>query len=86
MSNRRNPLIIAHRGAARPVSHPENTLAAFRRARIVAADWVELDVRRTRDGQLVCLHDDTVTRTTDGTGKVAELSLREVRLLDLEQW
>ena len=57
MSNRRNPLLIAHRGAATPRSHPENTVAAFRRARSVAADWVELDVRRTADGATAVHHD-----------------------------
>ena len=57
MSNRRNPLIIAHRGAAVPGSHPENTVAAFRRARAVAADWVELDVRRTADARTAIHHD-----------------------------
>ncbi|HUP71509.1 MAG TPA: glycerophosphodiester phosphodiesterase [Acidimicrobiales bacterium] len=57
MSNRRNPLIIAHRGAARPGTHPENTVAAFRRARAVAADWVELDVRRTADAETAVHHD-----------------------------
>lgn len=57
MSNRRNPLIMAHRGAARRGSHPENTVAAFRRARTVAADWVELDVRRTADNQTAVHHD-----------------------------
>jgi glycerophosphoryl diester phosphodiesterase len=57
MSNRRNPLIIAHRGAARPETHPENTVAAFRRARAVASDWVELDVRRTADAQTAVHHD-----------------------------
>ena len=57
MSNRRNPFIIAHRGAAVPVSHPENTIAAFRRARSVSADWVELDVRRTADGATAIHHD-----------------------------
>lgn len=57
MSNRRNPLIIAHRGAAVPGTHPENTVAAFRRARAVAADWVELDVRRTADATTAIHHD-----------------------------
>jgi glycerophosphoryl diester phosphodiesterase len=57
MSNRRNPLIIAHRGASLPISHPENTLAAFRRARSIGADWVELDVRRTADVRTAIHHD-----------------------------
>ncbi|MEO5838892.1 MAG: glycerophosphodiester phosphodiesterase [Acidimicrobiales bacterium] len=57
MSNRRNPLIIAHRGAAVPGTCPENTVAAFRRARAVASDWVELDVRRTADAKTAIHHD-----------------------------
>ncbi|TML11065.1 MAG: glycerophosphodiester phosphodiesterase [Actinobacteria bacterium] len=57
MSNRRNPIIIAHRGAALPLTHPENTVAAFRRARSVASDWVELDVRRTSDAKTAIHHD-----------------------------
>jgi glycerophosphoryl diester phosphodiesterase len=61
VSNRRNPILIAHRGAARRGTHPENTVAAFRRARAVAADWVELDVRRSADGELVVHHDPHLT-------------------------
>jgi glycerophosphoryl diester phosphodiesterase len=57
VSNRRNPLLIAHRGAARPGTHPENSVAAFLRARAVASDWVELDVRRTADGGLAVHHE-----------------------------
>ena len=63
MSNRRNPLIIAHRGAVVPGSHPENTVAAFRRARAVTSDWVELDVRRTADRGTAVHHDP---RLADG--------------------
>ena len=57
MSNRRNPIVNPHRGAALPGSHPENTVAAFRRARAVASDWVELDVRRTADAATAIHHD-----------------------------
>lgn len=64
-----------------PFHAPEETLADFNACIDLHLD-VELDVRRTRDGQLVCLHDDSVDRTTDGTGKVAALSLRELKLLD----
>jgi glycerophosphoryl diester phosphodiesterase len=64
-----------------PTHAPEETYATFA-ACIDLRVSIELDVRRTRDGQLVCLHDDTVDRTTDGKGKVAELSLRELRQLD----
>lgn len=74
-----DPLVVGHRGL--PTHAPEETHATFR-ACIALQVCIELDVRRTRDGQLVCVHDDTVNRTTDGTGKVAELSLRELRLLD----
>lgn len=74
-----DPLVIGHRGL--PTHAPEETHATFA-ACIELRVGIELDVRRTRDGQLVCVHDDTVNRTTDGTGKVAELSLRELRQLD----
>jgi glycerophosphoryl diester phosphodiesterase len=74
-----DPVVIGHRGL--PTHAPEETHATFA-ACIDLRVSIELDVRRTRDGQLVCLHDDTVDRTTDGKGKVAELSLRELRQLD----
>src|SRR5262245_43579832 len=74
-----DPVLVGHRGL--PTHAPEETLATFN-ACIDLRVGVELDVRRTRDGQLVCLHDPTVDRTTDGKGKLAELSLRELRQLD----
>jgi glycerophosphoryl diester phosphodiesterase len=74
------PLVIAHRGGA--ALRPENTLMAFRHARALGADVLELDVRATADGQLVVLHDPTVDRTTDGSGAVATLALADVRKLD----
>ena len=73
--------MIAHRGAPRSSGAPENTLAAFRAAIEAGAGWLEFDVRRTSDGVLVVVHDDTVDRTTDGTGRVADLTLAEVRAL-----
>lgn len=73
------PRIVGHRGSLQ--THPENTLAGFR-AGWEAGNAVELDVRRTKDGHLVVLHDDAVDRTTDGMGKVAELTLAEVKKLD----
>lgn len=60
---------------------PENTIAAFEAAWRAGADFVELDVRATRDGALVLMHDGRVDRTTDGRGAVAELTLAEVRRL-----
>ncbi len=74
-----DPVLVGHRGL--PTHAPEETLATFN-ACIDLRVGVELDVRRTRDGQLVCLHDTTVDRTTDGKGKLADLSLREARQLD----
>jgi glycerophosphoryl diester phosphodiesterase len=61
---------------------PENTLAAFDLAVAKGADVIELDVRRSRDGRLVVMHDATVDRTTDGTGRVADLTWDELRRLD----
>src|SRR5437762_13585732 len=76
----RFPVGIAHRGANRVA--PENTLPAFEAAIALGCDYVEIDVRATRDGQLVLLHDSTVDRTTDGSGRVAEMNFAAVRALD----
>lgn len=76
----RHPLIVGHRGA-RGLA-PENTLPAFEVAAELEIDGVEFDVQRTADGVLVVFHDDTVERTTTGTGPLAELTLEQVRALD----
>ncbi len=73
-------LNIGHRGASR--AFPENTLAAFRAACDAGADMCELDVQLSRDGAVVVIHDDTVDRTTNGRGAVAELTLAELKSLD----
>lgn len=78
------PLLIAHRGGSLEV--PENTMAAFRHALDVGVRFVELDVQMTRDGELVVIHDDTVDRTTDGSGAVGEFSFAELRRLDAGAW
>lgn len=72
---------IAHRGGISD-GYPENTLAAFRRAMAVGADVIELDLRSTKDGRLVILHDETLDRTTDGTGLVTEFTLAELKKLN----
>lgn len=72
--------VIGHRGAAAVA--PENTLPGFRHAAEIGADGVELDVQCTRDGRLAVIHDPTVDRTTDGAGRVDEMSLEELRDLD----
>lgn len=75
------PLLVAHRGGS--ALAPENTLAAFRSAIDVwEADMLELDVHLTSDGQVVVIHDDSVDRTTDGTGAVASLTMAELERLD----
>ncbi|MCX7623324.1 MAG: glycerophosphodiester phosphodiesterase family protein [Thermomicrobium sp.] len=76
----RRPWVIAHRGASGLV--PENTLTAFVLAAEQGADFVELDLRITRDGELVVCHDATLERTTDGHGFVHEHTLAELRRLD----
>ena len=72
--------IIAHRGSS--ADRPENTLAAFRRAIEAGAAVTEVDVRTTRDGALVCLHDADLSRTTDGKGNVGDKTLKEIKELD----
>ena len=81
-----HPLRIAHRGASGAGLAPENTLAAFERAIQIGVDAVELDVRSTRDGALVVLHDPLLDRTTDREGPVRELSLAQVREADAGGW
>ena len=76
----RKPLIIAHRGACS--YSPENTMAAFGLALEQNADGIELDAKLSRDGQVVVIHDQTVDRTTNGTGKVRDLTLSELQKLD----
>ncbi|MBZ0184920.1 MAG: glycerophosphodiester phosphodiesterase [Candidatus Obscuribacterales bacterium] len=76
----RGPLVIGHRGAS--LEKPENTIAAFLAAIDSGADAIELDVRRTIDGELVVIHDATVDRTTDGSGSVSQLSLAQIKRLD----
>lgn len=79
-SHRPSPVIvIAHRGAH--AEAPENTLAAFRKAIELRCDFVEMDVRITKDGTLVILHDSTLDRTTNGSGNVADQTLSSVRAL-----
>ncbi len=80
----RLPLIIAHRGDLSTA--PENTLPAFHRARDAGADGVELDVRVTKDGQLVVFHDRTLDRTSNGRGLVSNFTLAEICSLDVGSW
>jgi glycerophosphoryl diester phosphodiesterase len=70
------PEVVAHRGAT--AEAPEHTLAAYRRAADLGADAVECDVRMTRDGVLVCVHDRQIARTSNGRGIVSALKLDEL--------
>lgn len=74
------PLVIAHRGGAG--LYPENTLYAFEQSDKLGVDVIELDIRGTSDGALVVMHDATVNRTTDGTGRISEMTLAEVKKLN----
>jgi glycerophosphoryl diester phosphodiesterase len=76
--------VIAHRGFSGQA--PENTLIAIERAVSIGAEMVEVDVTMTSDGHVICLHDDTLDRTTDGSGLPGRLSLAEIKKLDAGSW
>ena len=76
--------ICAHRGASD--THPENTIPAFREAIRLGAQMIEFDVAISKDGQLVLMHDDTIDRTTNGTGPVGNSTLAELKKLDAGSW
>ncbi|WP_149550982.1 glycerophosphodiester phosphodiesterase [Streptomyces marokkonensis] len=86
------PVIVAHRGAS--AYAPENTLAAVDKAAALGVDWVENDVQRTKDGELVVLHDDSLQRTTDveevfpdrAPWKVRDFTAAEIARLDAGSW
>lgn len=80
LSGRSKPLIMAHRGNS--ALCPENTLAAFQRALDDGADAIETDLHLSSDGVLMCIHDATVDRTTNGHGAVAALTCAELQALD----
>ena len=75
-------LRIGHRGAR--AYAPENTLASFKKAIEIGVDAVELDVRKTKDNQLVVIHDADVKRTTNGKGLVSEFTLKEIKSFSAE--
>jgi glycerophosphoryl diester phosphodiesterase len=77
-------MVVAHRGASSLVA--EHTLAAYEAAIACGADALECDVRLTRDGHLVCVHDRTINRTSDGQGVVSDLDLPVLERLDFSSW
>jgi len=78
------PLVVAHRGSSYALA--EHTLGAYLRAIEEGADALECDVRLTRDGHLVCVHDRTVNRTSSGHGVVSDFDLDDLRALDFGSW
>ncbi|MER5883327.1 glycerophosphodiester phosphodiesterase [Streptomyces sp. NPDC001941] len=78
------PWVVAHRGSS--YDFPEHTLSAYEQAVDDGADALECDVRLTRDGHLVCVHDRTVDRTSDGRGTVSSMTLAELSALDFGSW
>lgn len=76
----KNIFVAAHRGWM--AKYPENTMDAFRAALELGVDQLETDVRITKDGHLVLIHDSKVDRTTNGSGRVREMTLKELRALD----
>jgi glycerophosphoryl diester phosphodiesterase len=78
------PWVVAHRGASSEIA--EHTARAYEKAIEQGADAVECDVRLTRDGHLVCVHDSTLSRTSDGRGRVSEMTLGDLQDLDFSGW
>lgn len=78
------PRVIGHRGAAEAA--PENTLEGFAEAKRQGAAWVEFDAKLTADKAVILLHDDTVDRTSNGTGPAAQKTLAELKALDAGAW
>ncbi len=78
-SGKRRPFLMAHRGNR--ALYPENTLASFQCAVRDGADILETDVHISADGEFICIHDATVDRTTDGSGTIADMTLKEIKSL-----
>lgn len=84
LQQHRKVSLVAHRGASDIA--PENTLAAIRKALDSPADFIEIDIHQTKDGELVLMHDASLNRTTNGKGAIAEYSLAEIKKLDAGLW
>ncbi|WP_256758280.1 glycerophosphodiester phosphodiesterase [Cohnella sp. WQ 127256] len=79
-SNETKVAVIAHRGASGYA--PESTLSAYRLGVRMQADYIEIDLQETKDGELIVMHDETVNRTTNGSGRVKNMTLDEIKVLD----
>ena len=78
------PIIIAHRGFSS--ENPENTIKSFQASVNAGFNYIELDIHLTADSEIVVMHDETVDRTTDGTGEIKDLSLEQIKKLDAGSW
>ena len=78
------PKLVGHHGALEVA--PENTLASFQRAADDGVDVIEMDIRLSADEHVVVMHDGTVSRTTNGSGIVSEMSLAELKRVDAGSW
>lgn len=78
------PLVIAHRGAS--FYAPENTIVAYEKAVKMEADAIEIDVHKSKDGELIVCHDEKVDRTTNGKGYIKDLTVKEIKKLDAGNW
>src|SRR4051812_39808854 len=76
--------VMVHRGLA--IAAPENSAAAIEMCAQDFVEWVEIDVRLTKDGRHVIIHDDTVNATTNGMGNVSDLTIDELKKLDAGSW
>ena len=76
--------VVAHRGLS--IKYPENTLIAYEAALQLNIDYLEIDIHKTADNKLVVIHDDTVDRTSNGTGKIKDYTLEQLRQLDYGKW
>ena len=79
-----NIYVAAHRGWSE--KYPENTMIAFEKAIELGVDQIEIDIRITKDNELVIIHDNTVDRTTNGSGKVCDFTLEELKDMDAGSW
>ncbi|MCK9265651.1 hypothetical protein M0P98_02010 [bacterium] len=77
-------IVVAHRGFSS--IYPENTMLAFDKAVQLKVDFIELDVRETKDGEIVVMHDATLDRTTNGKGKVSDVTREDLSLIDAGSW
>jgi len=77
-------VVVAHRGFSG--IYPENTILSFKKAIELGVDFIELDVRQTKDDEIIVLHDEKIDRTTDGSGFIKEMTYKEIQQYDAGRW